>query len=140
MSSACLQLCALITPRSPHRVLLGSESGDLAVFLQLGPGHLVRERSVAAHRAGVTCLAAGVNILVSASQDGSAKLWSLGQEEVVGHLRDLQGHQSPVSPQSSSSANVILTELILDHLCPALLSSLHHGLSRLGENRPDMEH
>ena len=74
------------------------------MFLQLGPGHLVKERSVAAHKAAVTCLAARQNSLVSACQDGSAKLWSLGQEEVMEHVRDLWGHQSPVSLQSSSSA------------------------------------
>ena len=69
------------------------------MFLQLGPGHLVKERSVAAHKAAVTCLAAGQDSLVSACQDGSAKLWSLGQEEelVIEHLRDFRGHQSPVS-------------------------------------------
>ena len=100
MSSASLLLCALITPLSPHRVLLGSDTGDLSVFLQLGPGgHLVKERTVVAHSAPVTCMAAREDILVSASQDGSAKLWSLGQEEelVMEHVRDFQGHQSPVS-------------------------------------------
>ena len=71
------------------------------MFLQLGPGgHLVKERTVVAHSAPVTCMAAREDILVSASQDGSAKLWSLGQEEelVMEHVRDFQGHQSPVSP------------------------------------------
>ena len=72
------------------------------MFVQLGQGgqqgHLVKERTVAAHSAGVSCLALGGNILLSASQDGSAKLWSLGQLGVeVEYLRDLRGHQSQVS-------------------------------------------
>ena len=100
MSWPSLLLCALLTP---HRVLLGSDSGDITVFLQLGQGgrqegHLVKERSVAAHSGAVTCLAAGGNFLLSASQDGSAKLWSLGQLGLeVEYLRDLRGHQSQVS-------------------------------------------
>ena len=100
VASPSLLLCALITPQSPHRVLLGSDSGELTVYLQLGPGHLVKEGSLTAHSAGVTCLAAGDSSLVSASQDGSAKLWSLGQLEEkleVEHVRELCGHRSPVS-------------------------------------------
>ena len=103
MSWPSLLLCALLTP---HRVLLGSDSGDITVFLHLGQGgrqggrqegHLVKERSVAAHSGAVTCLAAGGNFLLSASQDGSAKLWSLGQLGLeVEYLRDLRGHQSQV--------------------------------------------
>ena len=95
MSSPSLLLCALITPQSPPRVVLGSESGEISLFLQLGPG-LVKERSLAAHSVGVSCLAAGSDLLVSASQDGTAKLWSLAQPEVE-LLRELRGHQSPVS-------------------------------------------
>ena len=70
------------------------------MYLQLGPGHLVKEGSMMAHSAAVTCLAAGDRFLVSASQDGSAKLWSLGQLEEkleVEHVRELCGHRSPVS-------------------------------------------
>ena len=105
VASPSLLLCALITPQSPHRVLLGSDSGELTVYLQLGPGHLVKEGSLMAHSAGVTCLAAGDSSLVSASQDGSAKLWSLGQLGAeVEYLRDLRGHQSQVSqPHQSPS-------------------------------------
>ena len=102
VTSPALLLSVLLTPHLPHRVLLGSDSGQILVFLQLGQGgqggHLVQERRVAAHSGAVTCLAAGPDIFLSASQDGSAKLWSLGQlGGEVEHVRDLKGHLSPVS-------------------------------------------
>ena len=93
-----------------ERLYLGCETGEITVLLHLGGAHLVKAASLTGHTGRVTSLEADQELLVSASQDTTARLWSLSKGTLV---RELVGHQSPVSVVSAS---LPLTVLFSSHV------------------------
>ena len=77
-----------------EKVWLGCDTGHITLLLHLGHGHLVKADSLTGHTGRVTCLEADEDLLVSGSQDNTARLWSLTTASLV---RELRGHQSPVN-------------------------------------------
>ena len=102
-----------VLPCSVHiqdsQVFLGQESGQIAVFLHLGKGHLVKKQVIfnlklqvasvnfkqviSGHSSKVSSIDADEKFMLSGSSDHTAKFWSCMDGTLI---RTLQGHESQV--------------------------------------------
>ncbi len=104
-------ITALASATKAHLLLLGDQTGNVRV-LRLPSLAPAASTNIASHHSGkinAICLREGDHEFVTASDDGTARRWSLDIGGNVGFLATLKGHQGSVTAVAFDSNGGVIT-------------------------------